>query len=59
MKRWSSGGKKTSRLLSRVWHVDGEAKERPRIPEKPVLLMVRPETYDPRAKTAHERLEWL
>ena len=59
MKRWSSEGNETRRLLSRVWPVEGdiaeeEAKERPRIPEKPVLLRIRPETFDARAKAVHE-----
>lgn len=55
MKRWSSEGNETRRLLRRDWPVEGdiaeeEAKERPRIPEKPDLLRARPETVDARAK---------
>lgn len=61
MKRWSSEGNETRRLLSRVWPVEGEiaeggAKDRPRIPENPVLLRERPETFDARAKIPHVRL---
>jgi len=64
MKRWSSEGNAERVLLSRVWPVEGdiaegEAKDRPRIPEKPVLLRGRPETFDTRAKIVHVRLEWL
>ena len=61
MKRCSSEGNETRRLLSRVWPAEGdiaegEAKERPRIPENPEPLRERPETFDASAKTAGVRL---
>ena len=60
----SSEGSETRRLLSTVWPAEGDiaegdAKERPRIPEKPELLRERPETFDASAEIAHVRLRWL